>query len=342
MKTIEYLLKRKMPVIVLVCAMLVTGCFSSLSFAESDTNETPEIPENIEVNDAVELNAEGEQSDSTTSDPAVNDSATNDPAANEPVASDPEAIEIVQARPITAEEIQKYGYYKGKNATRIPILTYHQIVSDKEKKTKKYRKDKWTISQSKFNKQMKWLHKKHYRTINCDEFYLWYMGKIKLPKRSVLITIDDGKSSAIERALPVFRKYNMKGTAFIIGHSVHNWNSSLYISEDRVREIQKTYPKLEFQSHTYSLHYKAALNSSYEVFMKDAKLQRDAFGFDYLAYPYGRKSNTMIKAYKDSGIRMAFSFADYGFATKKQHPFKIKRLAVLGSTSMRKFRRWCK
>ena len=243
---------------------------------------------------------------------------------------------------LSAQDIKKYGYYKGKNATRIPILTYHQIVSDKEKKSEKYRKDPWTVSQSAFNKQMRWLYNKHYRTINCDEFYLWYTGKIRLPKRSVLITFDDGNKSAMERSLPLLKRYKLKATHFIIGRPVHMGGNSRVVSETRIRQIMELYPNIEFQSHTYNLHYKGATSLSYAAILGDARTQRDLFGFDYLAYPYGRKTNAMIKAYKDSGIRMAFSFSDYGFATRRQNKYKIKRLAVKGNTSFRKFKKWCR
>ena len=188
---------------------------------------------------------------------------------------------------------------------------------------------------------MSWLHKKHYRTINCDEFYLWRIGKIKLPKRTVLITFDDGNKLAIEKSLPVLKKYKMKATYFIIGKPVHEGGTSRFISEQRVRQIMKTYPNVEFQSHTYNLHYKGATKLNYNSILKDAKTQKDVFDFRYLAYPYGRKTNTMIKVYKDSGIKMAFSFSDYGFATRKQNLYKIKRFAVKGNTSFRKFKRWC-
>lgn len=257
-------------------------------------------------------------------------------------AGDTSGLPVVKPRVVTRAEVNKYAYYKNKNASKIPVITYHKIVSDKAKKSKKYKHDKWAVSQSNFNKQMAWLHKKHYRTINCDEFYLWRRGRIKLPKRSVLITIDDGNAEAIERAYPVLKKYNMKATAFIVGRSPHRGLKCGNISMERMQEIQEKYPRFEFQSHTYNLHVRKAVKYGYKTFMKDAAKQREVYGFEYLAYPYGKKTDAMIKAYKNSGIRMAFSFGDYGFATRKQNIYKIKRIAIFGNTSMRKFKRWCR
>lgn len=341
-------------IFVLILAFIML--FSSFVFADDNTSsetaaagseevisnnggsgETSETGVTTETAATTETNTTG--STTEPSSPVVSSGTTG--AANN-TTNVSKAITPVKPKQITAKDIKRYSTYKGKNATRIPVITYHQIVSDKEKKSKKYRRDPWTISQSTFNKQMKWLYKKHYRTINCDEFYLWYKGKIKLPKRTVLITFDDGNNSAINRSLPVLNKYKFKATHFIIGKPAHKGGNKLHVSEARIKQIAKKYPRIEFQSHTYSLHYEGATKLSYNALLKDANTQRDIFGFSYLAYPYGRKTNNMIKAYKKSGIRMAFSFSDYGFATRKQNIYKIKRLAVKGSTSFWRFKTWCR
>ena len=237
--------------------------------------------------------------------------------------------------------IRQYSTYRGVNATQIPIITYHKIVSDKDKRSKAYRNDKWTISQSNLEKQIAWLNKKHYRTINCDEFYLWHQGKIKLPERSVLITIDDGKVGSVNRLFQELRKYNMKGTAFIIGKPALAKNSGNFMSTKRMRRVREVYPKFEFQSHTYGLHYRSAYQESYKTIKKDADIMKKWYGFNYIAYPYGYYSSTMIRAYKDNGIRMGFSFGDYGYATRKQSRYAIRRFGVLGNTTLRTFKSWC-
>ena len=55
------------------------------------------------------------------------------------------------------EAIEKYGYYHGKDATKIPVLTYHMVVSNGKKASGKYRNSSLAVSRSTFDKQMKWL-----------------------------------------------------------------------------------------------------------------------------------------------------------------------------------------
>ena len=232
----------------------------------------------------------------------------------------------------------------GKNATYIPVLTYHRIYSDKVKNSKRYRSDRYSISVSTFNKQMKWLKSKGYRTLSCDEFYKWKCGTLRLPGRSVLITIDDGHAGSIENMATVLEKYGFKGTAFIIGRPSY-LNDSYYISYNRIKEMQREGSPVEFQSHTYNLHnLKAYKRSSYKKFLQDAAHQKKLYGFKYIAYPHGRYSTKMIKAYKKSGIRMGFLFGKgkNGYATRKQNIYKIKRVEVSSSMSMSRFKKWCK
>lgn len=237
--------------------------------------------------------------------------------------------------------IEEYGHYKGKNAKRIPVITYHNVLSDAEKRKPKNRYSSLSVSKSTFKSQMKWLHKNGYRTINCEELYLWHKGKIKLPKKSVLITFDDGLKGVADNALPVLKKYDMKGTSFIIGHStLKHYRYS--ISYDRMQKIQEEYPDLEFQSHTFHLHKRFARKGDYKVVLKDAAKQNKYYDFEFLAYPFGRYTDGMIKAYKKRGIKMAFTYGTNSYATRKQSLYKIRRIKISGNESFSQFRRWFK
>ena len=231
--------------------------------------------------------------------------------------------------------IKKYGTYKGKNAKRIPVLTYHRF-SDKKKRGSMA---SLYMPQKDFDKQMRYLKKKGYRTINCDEFYLWYKGKIKLPKKSVLITFDDGHYGVAKYAYPVLKKYNLKATCFVIGKRTKNGRRGT-MRYKTFKKIQKEYPNLEFQSHTWALHKRFSQKGDYKRVLKDAKKQKSVYNFKYLAYPYGRYTKGMIRAYKKAGIKMAFTYGKNAYATRNQSIYKIKRIKISGIESFSKFKRW--
>lgn len=234
-----------------------------------------------------------------------------------------------------AQAIEKYGHYKGKNAKKIPIITYHNVTSDRVAASSH---SSLVIGQSEFEQQMKWLRKNHYRTINCEEFYLWYKGKIKLPPKSVLVTFDDGYAGVVKYALPVMKKQKTKGTCFVVGKDA-------LIGDDRVtrkqiKKLSKSQDLLEFQSHTYDLHRRSRSWSGYSRIKKDALRQKKLYGFEYLAYPFGTNTKRMRKAYKDAGIKMAFTYGNDKYATRKQNIYKIERIKISANRPMSEFRRW--
>ena len=326
--------KKSISIIMLLCLMVMV-LFSSvaISYAETDS-------------DAADSNVD---TDANLSDGSiVNDenSVTADSDADTEVQEQqPKQHKVIHPRKITKAEISKIKKYKGKNAKKIPVITYHRILSDSVKNSPEYVDDIYSISLSEFKKQMAWLRKKHYRTITCGELYLWHEGKIKLPKRSVLITLDDGHGASVEKFASVLSKNRFKGTVFIIGKSSCIPDERKAITVKRIRQLSKNNKYIEFQSHSYGIHRPdAKLTETYDTVMDDAALQRELFGFEYLAYPHGRYSAEMIRAYQDSGIRMAFTFgaAKNGYATKKQDLYKIKRIRITGQMPLKEFRKWCK
>lgn len=235
--------------------------------------------------------------------------------------------------------IKKYGKYKGKNAKRIPVITYHIIRSD----ARGTGGSTLVITESNFKRQMWWLKSHGYRTINCDEMYLWHQGKIKLPKKTVMITFDDGNDGVIRYALPILKKYKMKGTCFVIG----SWAKTGAVESATVKQIkkaQKKYSGLEFQSHTYAMHQRYFVSWPYKKIFKktksDVRKQNKTFDFDYLAYPFGYYSKGMINAYKKSGIKMAFTYGTNEYATRKQSLYKIRRIKIYGTGSFAQFKAW--
>lgn len=229
------------------------------------------------------------------------------------------------------------------NSIRIPVITYHKIVSNWDKQKLENRHDLIALPKSKFKIQMKYLKKKGYKTLNCTELYLWYLGKIKLPKKSVLITFDDGTIGQEKYAMPILNKLNMKGTSFIIGNWTYN-NAKGFINYSRIPELKKLYPNHDFQSHTFDLHihFKKDMNDIYNITFNDAVKQNHYFNFTYLAYPFGHFSSEMVKAYKDFGIKMAFTYGENGYANRTQNIYKIRRIKIYSNEDFSKFISWFK
>lgn len=336
-------LRRKSISIILILCLVLTAVLSTAVFVAAESEATAEQAE-LEATAPVET--EPQEKEQTQDKPAATEPAQNNAVVKEETKGKPKkSLKVVKPRPITKKEIKKVKKYKGKNAKKIPVITYHRVLKDSIKNSPEYVNDRYAISLTEFNNQMKWLKKKKYRTITCQELYLWHEGKIKLPKRSVLITLDDGHGASVENFAKVLKKKKMKGTVFVIGKSscIPDWRNAVTVK--RMRQLKKRNKYIDFQSHSYAIHRPDAYKTeTYESIMEDAAIQRNIYGFEYLAYPHGRYTNEMIRAYKDSGIRMAFTFGTHSsnYATRKQNVYKIKRIEIYGDMTLKQFKKWCK
>lgn len=246
-------------------------------------------------------------------------------------------------------------FYKdvGGNATRIPVFVYHRFCSNEEYDKLKSAKS-LTISKKKLEEQMKFLHDNGYTTIGMKEFEEWYEGKKELPRKTVMITIDDGKYSAVKYALPVFEKYHIKSTTFIIGNRTEKTTDTTKGKEnensigfDVLEDLKKNHPDFDTQSHTYSMHKwdehdsPKIYNYTAAMCAEDLKKQEELFGFDYLAYPFGAYTDLMINEIKTQGkIKLAFTYGNNTYATREQDRYKIERIKVDGRKDLAEFTAW--
>ncbi|MBI5198900.1 MAG: polysaccharide deacetylase family protein [Nitrospirae bacterium] len=123
----------------------------------------------------------------------------------------------------------------------IPVFTFHSI----RPKT--------------FEEQLEFLKKNNYITVSVDQFYNYLSGKVTLPERAILLTIDDGRKSVWKYGFPLLRKYGFCATVFIIpGHTKEVSSEFGFQSEENDREILSWQEILvmsgsgliDFESHT--------------------------------------------------------------------------------------------
>ena len=105
--------------------------------------------------------------------------------------------------------INLHSNYYRTYAIKIPVITFHRLVPDNIKKTK-YKDNQWVGSIDDFAIMMEYLNKEGYNTISSTDFINWYNNKLELPKKSVLITFDDGFYEDYYLAYPILKKYNFK------------------------------------------------------------------------------------------------------------------------------------
>ncbi|HEX9453845.1 MAG TPA: polysaccharide deacetylase family protein, partial [Candidatus Binatia bacterium] len=89
----------------------------------------------------------------------------------------------------------------------VPILTYHDLAAQA--------KGRMVMGAKGFEEQMRYLKSQGYRVITLKEFVEFVSLGRQLPKKSVLITFDDGYRSFLRFAYPVLKELGFSATLFI-------------------------------------------------------------------------------------------------------------------------------
>ena len=119
-------------------------------------------------------------------------------------------------------KIIKIGIFNDQYTQRIPIFTFHRLVPE-DIKNKFFSNDEFVGSIRIFDEMIKYLYDHGYKTISTNELYKWYIGEKEIPKKTVMITIDDGHYEDYYLVYPIIKKYNFKALSFVIG------NTSIYL-----------------------------------------------------------------------------------------------------------------
>ena len=216
----------------------------------------------------------------------------------------------------------------------IPILAYHRFAENC--------KSPLCMPARIFELQMRYLKENGYSVLTPEELLAFLEYRQSFPKKSVLITMDDGYRSVYNIAYPILKKYGFHATFFIYTDFVGV--SSLAITWNQLREMKTN--GFTIGSHTmfhsdltkkkdgeteagFIARIKKELFGSKKII--DKKLEQDTWIF---AYPYGRYDQRTLEFTRLAGYKIAMSVTRGGnpfFA----YPLSLRRDQVLKRTMQR-------
>lgn len=238
--------------------------------------------------------------------------------------------ELLYVTKDNVKEIKKSKNSSDMPRTNIRTLTYHTIYN-----TKTERCTNTVICHpiEQFREHMKYLSENNYLTLTMNELELYLDGKIQVPKKSIVITLDDGKYAT--NAIKIVEKYKVYATYFIITGRYDVPPKSEY---------------MKFESHTDNLHnnYKCSggnqggelLCASEDKILKDLKTSQEKLGGSFaIAYPFFDFNERAIKLLRQAGFRLAFigQYDTNGYSTPKTDRMKLRRKTIFSSDPLSTF-----
>ena len=216
----------------------------------------------------------------------------------------------------------------------IHVMMYHWIYSQND--IPDNLNGNW-IEDTVLEEQLAFLKDNDYYYPGWSELAAWVDGKISLPEKSIILTFDDGKKAFYEHGKPLFEKYRIPVTSFLICWEEND-------AENKIRKYASEY--IEFESHTYAMHQAAHMKGhkgimarmTKEEIVEDLKRAQNVVkNNDAMAYPYGDFTLTGQEAVAEMGIKVGLS-TDYQTVKRGMDKTKLPRMRVLGHQSLESWR----
>lgn len=181
---------------------------------------------------------------------------------------------------------------------------------------------------SNFESQISYLKENSYYFPNWEEMKKFVKGEIQLPKKSIVITIDDGSQTFFDLAVPVLQKYGVPATSFIV---------TTWTNPNNYSNLRGT---ITFMSHSNNMHKyscKGGLGAfvclSYDKALADVTISKNIVNGGVFCYPYGHYNNQTIKILQDAGYSLAFTTA-YGKVYQYDNPYALSRIRMSTGTTL--------
>jgi peptidoglycan/xylan/chitin deacetylase (PgdA/CDA1 family) len=197
-------------------------------------------------------------------------------------------------------------------SVRVPILTYHGID---------YSGSTYSVTPEQLEAQCQWLVENGYNAITIGQFWDAVNGFGHLPPNPVVLTNDDGLSSAMTFA-DILGRYGLMGTYFINNTSALTADQILSLSQRGGVEAH-TVGHVNLRGLDYQSQYNEIANN--KVYIEQITGQPVRF----LAWPFGDADPGAMQAASASGIVAAFGLNGTAAHTGAIESYYIPRLMIM-------------
>lgn len=218
----------------------------------------------------------------------------------------------------------------------VPVLCYHRFGS---------RASKLTVTPAAFSAQMAYLAQNGYHVLPLARLAEFLAGKEPLPKKTVVITIDDGYRATYDIAFPILKKHGFPATVFLYSDFVGAGDALSYAQMKEliasglidIQPHSKTHSNLTLRlpdetDAKYRDRLRSEVDAPINVLQERLALPSVAY-----AYPYGDVNEIVVDLLARKGVTLGMTVTPGGngfFA----YPYMLRRSMVFGNEDLDSFK----
>jgi peptidoglycan/xylan/chitin deacetylase (PgdA/CDA1 family) len=181
-----------------------------------------------------------------------------------------------------------------------PIAMYHSVNPHAKWQ------NRLAVKESSFERQMQYLRKHNYTIVNLKKLSEMINNKVKISRKTIAITFDDGFKDNYTYAFPILKKYGIPATIFLIVDEIGRADR---LNWDEIREMQNS-GLITFGSHTLKGDALTKVNDDKELRRQvfeskrilEEKLGREVYAF---SYPIGAFNDKIKELVNEAGYKLA-------------------------------------
>ena len=221
-------------------------------------------------------------------------------------------------------------------APAITILCYHRFGP---------RANNLTVTPAAFEAQMAYLAAQGYTVIPIARLPVYLEGREPIPRKAIVITIDDGYRSTFDVAYPILRKHRFPATVFLYTDFVGapdalTWTQMKEMTASGLVDLQphsKTHSNLTVrqngeQDGRYRDRVRREVDSPVDVIRSQLGVSSIAY-----AFPYGDVNDIVVGELRTKGVKLGVTVTPGGNAFFAP-PYMLRRTMIFGSDDLEAFR----
>jgi len=217
----------------------------------------------------------------------------------------------------------------------VPILCYHNLAPQS--------KGRLVLGVKSFEEQMHYLKSQGYRVVSLKEFLEFTWLKKQLPRKSLVLTFDDGYRAFIQYAYPILKELGFTATLFVYSDYIGAGVTALSWAD--LKKLAAEGFDIEAHSKSHGNMRRAATESADEYAKRlaaELNVPKDLFSKNLgylpqsLAYPYGSQDDVVVQRTKERGYVAAFTVRRQGNPSFVE-PLRIHRSQIYSEMSLDDF-----
>lgn len=216
---------------------------------------------------------------------------------------------------------------------KVPVLNYHFFYNEGSFNTCG---QSICISDKLFKEHLDYMIDNNYYILRMSEYIDFLYGRISIPEKSVLLTVDDGAMGSHDILPKILDEYKVPVTLFLISGW---WELEKY----------QTSKYLEIYSHGHDLHHRDYCNKndcgvktfllSKEELLNDLNASSERLGTKKaFCYPFYASNSAVRKTVEEAGFQVAFGGGNI-VSTMNSDKYNLPRFVIYNDTSVDKLKK---